>query len=216
MTATTDAHQRIEALAAAMLDIVDKMAADPTVLAAMIARAECEAAIVPLLEQIACAEAAAKGSATLLRFERGSGLVLMHTAVIDTLFGRDREPLRWCPHRTPATTELTLIHAALRFAGCAQCATAENLEHAERMATDNSCDVCGAVDEMVSPRTLQLGPALATIFTGACCDELFDYAKPARTTRIMKAPGRNAPCPCESGRKFKHCHGSRDVEFTTW
>ena len=20
-------------------------------------------------------------------------------------------------------------------------------------------------------------------------------------------PGRNAPCPCGSGRKFKHCHG---------
>ena len=20
--------------------------------------------------------------------------------------------------------------------------------------------------------------------------------------------GRNAPCPCQSGKKFKHCHGS--------
>jgi preprotein translocase subunit SecA len=20
-------------------------------------------------------------------------------------------------------------------------------------------------------------------------------------------PGRNAPCPCGSGKKFKHCHG---------
>jgi len=21
-------------------------------------------------------------------------------------------------------------------------------------------------------------------------------------------PGRNAPCPCGSGKKFKHCHGA--------
>lgn len=26
-------------------------------------------------------------------------------------------------------------------------------------------------------------------------------------TRRARAPGRNAPCPCGSGRKFKHCHG---------
>jgi hypothetical protein len=23
-----------------------------------------------------------------------------------------------------------------------------------------------------------------------------------------RAPGRNAPCPCGSGRKYKHCHGA--------
>ncbi|MCR5856483.1 SEC-C domain-containing protein [Mesorhizobium sp. J428] len=22
------------------------------------------------------------------------------------------------------------------------------------------------------------------------------------------APGRNEPCPCGSGKKFKHCHGA--------
>ncbi|WP_418949304.1 SEC-C metal-binding domain-containing protein [Pseudomonas fulva] len=26
----------------------------------------------------------------------------------------------------------------------------------------------------------------------------------------MKAPGRNSPCWCESGKKYKHCH--RDIE----
>jgi preprotein translocase subunit SecA len=24
-----------------------------------------------------------------------------------------------------------------------------------------------------------------------------------------KMPGRNDPCPCGSGKKYKHCHGAR-------
>ena len=31
----------------------------------------------------------------------------------------------------------------------------------------------------------------------------FDANDPATWTKI----GRNAPCPCGSGRKYKHCHG---------
>jgi len=25
--------------------------------------------------------------------------------------------------------------------------------------------------------------------------------------RVQKTPGRNDPCPCGSGKKFKNCHG---------
>ena len=25
--------------------------------------------------------------------------------------------------------------------------------------------------------------------------------------RVDKTPGRNSPCPCGSGKKYKHCHG---------
>ncbi|MBK9512175.1 MAG: SEC-C domain-containing protein [Flavobacteriales bacterium] len=25
--------------------------------------------------------------------------------------------------------------------------------------------------------------------------------------RVDKAPGRNDPCPCGSGKKYKQCHG---------
>jgi len=25
--------------------------------------------------------------------------------------------------------------------------------------------------------------------------------------RVEKAPGRNDPCPCGSGKKYKNCHG---------
>jgi uncharacterized protein len=34
---------------------------------------------------------------------------------------------------------------------------------------------------------------------------------PASSTRGPKV-GRNAPCPCGSGKKFKHCHGSGESE----
>lgn len=30
---------------------------------------------------------------------------------------------------------------------------------------------------------------------------------PKRPVRAEKVPGRNAPCPCGSGRKYKKCHG---------
>ena len=34
-----------------------------------------------------------------------------------------------------------------------------------------------------------------------------DHAPRPETRRVDKAPGRNDPCPCGSGRKFKKCHG---------
>ena len=27
--------------------------------------------------------------------------------------------------------------------------------------------------------------------------------------------GRNSPCPCGSGKKYKHCHGSLDAQEAT-
>jgi preprotein translocase subunit SecA len=32
-------------------------------------------------------------------------------------------------------------------------------------------------------------------------------AKPETFVRQDKKVGRNEPCPCGSGKKFKHCHG---------
>jgi hypothetical protein len=29
----------------------------------------------------------------------------------------------------------------------------------------------------------------------------------ARTVRLAERPGRNVPCPCGSGKKYKKCHG---------
>ena len=33
--------------------------------------------------------------------------------------------------------------------------------------------------------------------------------RPVQRTRTGGAPGRNSPCPCGSGKKYKHCHGRR-------
>lgn len=33
-------------------------------------------------------------------------------------------------------------------------------------------------------------------------------APPANVAGIVAKVGRNAPCPCGSGRKYKHCHGA--------
>jgi len=35
-----------------------------------------------------------------------------------------------------------------------------------------------------------------------------DNAPRPETRRVEKAPGRNDPCPCGSGKKFKKCHGA--------
>ncbi|MCB0577786.1 MAG: SEC-C domain-containing protein [Phaeodactylibacter sp.] len=32
-------------------------------------------------------------------------------------------------------------------------------------------------------------------------------AKPQTFKRVEKKVGRNDPCPCGSGKKYKHCHG---------
>ncbi len=36
----------------------------------------------------------------------------------------------------------------------------------------------------------------------------FDHAPKPETRRVQAAPGRNDPCPCGSGQKFKKCHGA--------
>ena len=40
-------------------------------------------------------------------------------------------------------------------------------------------------------------------------DEYIDPSAPIKQEpiRVEKAPGRNDPCPCGSGKKYKHCHG---------
>lgn len=36
----------------------------------------------------------------------------------------------------------------------------------------------------------------------------FDHPPRTEPRRVEKTPGRNDPCPCGSGRKFKKCHGA--------
>ena len=53
-----------------------------------------------------------------------------------------------------------------------------------------------------APREIE-GPRQAAAEGGTIRHAKFDAGDPATWTKI----GRNAPCPCGSGRKYKHCHG---------
>ena len=37
--------------------------------------------------------------------------------------------------------------------------------------------------------------------------EIYDEFRRSRTVRVEKKPGRNDPCPCGSGKKYKNCCG---------
>jgi thiol-disulfide isomerase/thioredoxin len=39
-------------------------------------------------------------------------------------------------------------------------------------------------------------------------DEIVKAYKRSRTVRVEKKPGRNEPCPCGSGKKYKRCCGA--------
>ena len=50
----------------------------------------------------------------------------------------------------------------------------------------------------------------STIFGNSCegCHGKLDSAPPPALPDGWQRTGRNAICPCGSGRKFKHCHGA--------
>ena len=39
--------------------------------------------------------------------------------------------------------------------------------------------------------------------------EIYDDYRRSRTVHVEKKPGRNDPCPCGSGKKYKNCCGKR-------
>ncbi len=45
------------------------------------------------------------------------------------------------------------------------------------------------------------------IFTPEEYKNIQDQYRKSRTVRVEKKPGRNDPCPCGSGKKYKNCCG---------
>ena len=39
--------------------------------------------------------------------------------------------------------------------------------------------------------------------------EIYNEFRRSRTVHVEKKPGRNEPCPCGSGKKYKNCCGKR-------
>ncbi|MBP9921312.1 MAG: SEC-C domain-containing protein, partial [Proteiniclasticum sp.] len=50
-------------------------------------------------------------------------------------------------------------------------------------------------------------PAWDHILTEEKREELAKQLKDSRTVRNENKVGRNDPCPCGSGKKYKKCHG---------
>ncbi|WP_412504969.1 SEC-C metal-binding domain-containing protein, partial [Roseovarius sp. SYSU LYC5161] len=65
-------------------------------------------------------------------------------------------------------------------------------------AKQNQLHKAAAPDKTAPPGA---GPPPAA--AGAALREGFDENDPT----TWGNPGRNEPCPCGSGKKFKHCHG---------
>lgn len=55
-------------------------------------------------------------------------------------------------------------------------------------------------------------PEWNDIFTEDERKELYREQKNSKTIRKPKKIGRNDPCPCGSGRKYKQCHGKPGAE----
>ena len=55
-------------------------------------------------------------------------------------------------------------------------------------------------------------PQWEEIFGAEKKKEIFLDQRKSHTIRVGKKIGRNDPCPCGSGRKYKHCHGKKGAE----
>jgi preprotein translocase subunit SecA len=55
----------------------------------------------------------------------------------------------------------------------------------------------------------QFGGSTATAASGSGASATANASKPegATVVRAGEKVGRNDPCPCGSGKKYKHCHG---------
>ena len=66
------------------------------------------------------------------------------------------------------------------------------------------------IEQMRARQQPAAGPAAATAGAAALTPTA-GAAKPgfdAEDPATWGEPGRNDPCPCGSGKKFKHCHGA--------
>ncbi len=55
-------------------------------------------------------------------------------------------------------------------------------------------------------------PQWEEIFDADKRSALYKEARNARTVHVGKKIGRNDPCPCGSGKKYKFCHGKKGAE----
>ena len=83
------------------------------------------------------------------------------------------------------------------------------LEHQQRLAQAMQAQHAEAVSPIQAPGLIEEGNAPPLSALGGNIMEM-DPARSAEPPFVRAVPkvGRNEPCPCGSGRKYKHCHGA--------
>ena len=171
---TTAVHRRIEQIAAELLDALP----DVEFGASEKAEAQRFAAMWPDMDTLASRAAERTSPMTAMLFECGPNLAIIHATITDVLLSPMRPPWQWCPHRDSFFGEQVVCIPAMRAAGCPSCALALARLSRDRLATDHRRDVCGVDSNLLTPRALPFAAAVVSMFTGSCCDPLFDYAVP--------------------------------------
>jgi hypothetical protein len=109
-----------------------------------------------------------------------------------------------CPHL--ASPRPAVYFGGTRRMACLSCTDwlLAGTDKATYLASKD-CEVCGGAAHDFRPVVIHHGPVMFTLQVGECCDRYFDVDDAPVVARRV---GRNEPCPCGSGRKFKHCHGA--------
>ncbi len=80
---------------------------------------------------------------------------------------------------------------------------AARLQPLRRQSQPQPAAAPAGVDEFGVARSAQAGPDPRTLATNRGGDE----EQKQQPVHVEKEPGRNDPCPCGSGKKYKKCHG---------
>ena len=109
-------------------------------------------------------------------------------------------------------------HEVTRFVMTVRVQTQEQIVEAEQQMTAQLANSAPAL-ENVRYQHADFDEALATVADGAELEEAVAPATAGRLQQVAQAPrvqqvqrftekvGRNDPCPCGSGKKYKNCHG---------
>jgi preprotein translocase subunit SecA len=87
----------------------------------------------------------------------------------------------------------------------------EELERQQRLARALQAQHADAISPIQAALVMDEPGAPAPPGSGGNIMELEPRSIPESATpfvRTMPKVGRNEPCPCGSGRKYKHCHGT--------
>ena len=71
----------------------------------------------------------------------------------------------------------------------------------------NEQQVDAATETLRSPEKIELHHGTAGSFDEDSTDEKIENDKAQPFVRSNEKVGRNQPCPCGSGKKYKQCHG---------